>query len=115
MGLALKTAGGGGDNNASTVIHTVEAFDPQATLAREMLSAELGGMVNCVFGRVGDAVPEIGRSLGDGGRFDFVFHDAGHTYDDYVNDFAAIEPLMAPGSVLLLDDIRWVGPATRTT
>ena len=38
---------------------------------------------------------------------DFIFHDAGHSRDDYVRDFAAILDLVKDKAVLLLDDIRW--------
>ena len=34
--------------------------------------------------------------------FDFLFHDAGHSYDDYVNDFALAEPMLAPGAICLI-------------
>jgi len=39
--------------------------------------------------------------------FDFLFHDAGHSRDDYVRDFDAVSGGLAPGALVLIDDIRW--------
>ncbi len=38
---------------------------------------------------------------------ELIFHDAGHSREDYVRDFAAILDLVKNKAVLLLDDIRW--------
>ena len=39
------------------------------------------------------------------GPIDFMFHDAAHTGDDYIRDFSLIVDTLAPGAVLLVDDI----------
>jgi predicted O-methyltransferase YrrM len=104
MGLALEEFQVG--KNAR-VIHTLEGFEPQASLCREVLQRELGSLVQCVHGRTNNALPEMAKSAGE---IDFVFHDAGHSYDDYIHDFDMLLPHMRPGSILLLDDIRWDDP-----
>ena len=38
---------------------------------------------------------------------DFAFHDAGHSFKDYTEDFLLIEPKLSDGAVMLFDDIRW--------
>ena len=48
-------------------------------------------------------LPRIVKSLK---RVDFLFHDAGHSREDYVRDFDAVLPILAPGAVILIDDIR---------
>jgi predicted O-methyltransferase YrrM len=83
---------------------TVEGFEPQATLSRTMLSRESPGLAEFEVGLSTAALPRLARTL-DG--IDFYFHDAGHTYDDYVNDVGIMLPKMASGSILFLDDIRW--------
>lgn len=57
-------------------------------------------------------MPDLGRTLTG---VDLLFHDAGHSGEAYVRDFAAALPFLAPGSVALFDDIRWFDPQLMTT
>lgn len=41
------------------------------------------------------------------GDADFLFHDGEHSRRAYVDDFAAFEPLLASGAVVVYDDIDW--------
>ncbi len=41
---------------------------------------------------------------------DFIFHDGGHSGDAYVRDFQAVVEALAPGGVVIFDDIRWNQP-----
>ena len=83
---------------------TVEANNPQFEMARDHLTKAYGDAVTCHFGYTQKLLPELARG---GVPIDFIFHDAGHSRDDYVNDFGAIIGALAPGSVVLIDDIRW--------
>ncbi|HEX8324331.1 MAG TPA: class I SAM-dependent methyltransferase [Tepidisphaeraceae bacterium] len=96
---ALKAGGHPGSR-----LVTVEAFEPQATLSRTLLQREFGDAVTCEFGLAGESLPRLAATMD---HIDFYFHDAGHTYDDYVNDVGVMLPKMSSGSVLFLDDIRW--------
>jgi predicted O-methyltransferase YrrM len=64
-------------------------------------------MVSCHFGLTQDALPDLARSLK---QIDFLFHDAGHSRDEYIRDFNAVVGILSPGSVVLIDDIRWEDP-----
>lgn len=83
---------------------TIEGSNPQFELARDHLTKAYGEAVTCHFGYTQEVLPELARSSVP---IDFIFHDAGHSRDDYVNDFGAIIGALAPGSVVLIDDIRW--------
>jgi predicted O-methyltransferase YrrM len=83
---------------------TIEGFEPQSTLSSTMLRREFGDLIQCEFGLANVALPRMAATLSD---IELFFHDAGHTYDDYVNDVGTILPKMASGSILLLDDIYW--------
>ena len=89
---------------ASRRLVTVEGFEPQATLSRTLLQQEFGDAVTCEFGVSKESLPRLSQTLD---KIDLYFHDAGHTYDDYVNDVTIMLPKMNSGSVLFLDDIRW--------
>jgi predicted O-methyltransferase YrrM len=98
MGYSLREAG------EVSAIHTLEAYEPQATLSKDLLTKELADMIHCTHGTVARSLATM---LQDAPRIDFVFHDAGHTYEDYTHDFQILEPHLATGSILMLDDIRW--------
>ena len=63
--------------------------------------------VSCHFGWTHEALPRMIESLGP---IDFMFHDAGHSKEDYLRDFDTALPVLAPGAVVLIDDIRWEDP-----
>ena len=98
---ALKANGRGGH------LTTLEGSEPQFSLASATLKDRYGDMVSCRFGMTQDALPDLARSLA---RIDLLFHDAGHSREEYLRDFNAVEPILAPGSVVLIDDIRWEDP-----
>jgi predicted O-methyltransferase YrrM len=92
---------------AEARVVTIEMSEPQATIARESLRRHLDGRVHCLTGPTRTQIPEATRLTGG---FDLVFHDAGHRGDDYRGDFGALVDAMAPGSLFMLDDIRWDDP-----
>jgi len=99
---ALKANGGGAAH-----LSTLEGLEPQFSLASGTLKDRYGDMVSCHFGMTQDALPGLARSLE---RIDFLFHDAGHSRDEYCRDFDAVIGILSPGSVALIDDIRWGDP-----
>lgn len=94
-------------NGESGKLTTVERVDPQYSLAKERLHRRYGDSVSCHKGNVQDVLPDILNSMA---KIDFVFHDASHTKEDYIRDFSLMEPNLVPGSVILIDDIRWGDP-----
>ena len=86
---------------------TVEGWEPQFSLGSAMLKRLHGEMVSCHFGTTGKVLPELVKSLG---RIDFMFHDAGHSREDYIGDFNQVSEILSPGAVVLFDDIRWEDP-----
>jgi predicted O-methyltransferase YrrM len=83
---------------------TVEGWDPLYSLSSSMLKKRYGEMVSCHFGNIQDELPKLAKTAGP---FDFMFHDAGHTREDYIRDFNAVKDALSPGAVVLIDDIRW--------
>lgn len=83
---------------------TVEGSELQFSLASRELESRYGAGVTCRFGRTSEVLPQLAEETGP---INFMFHDAGHTGDDYINDFQAIVDALAPGAVILFDDIRW--------
>jgi len=96
-----------GRNGESGKLNTVERFDPQYSLARERLQQRYGDSVSCHKGNVQDVLPDILNSVA---KLDFAFHDASHTKEDYIRDFNLMEPSLASGCVVLIDDIQWGDP-----
>jgi predicted O-methyltransferase YrrM len=86
---------------------TVEGSEPQFSLGSAMLKRLHGGMVSCHFGKTGNVLPELVKSLG---KIDFMFHDCGHSREDYVGDFNQVSEILSPGAVVVFDDIRWEDP-----
>ena len=83
---------------------TIESSDEQFAFSSRMLDEVFGAMVLPIAGLTSLAIPEV---ISHG--FDFVFHDAGHSLDDYVQDFACMLPGLNAGAVVVFDDIRWDG------
>ena len=88
-------------------LSTLEGMEPQYSLASATLKERYGDMVSCHFGMTQTALPGLARSLD---RIDFLFHDAGHSREEYSRDFNAVVGILSPGSVVLIDDIRWEDP-----
>ena len=98
---ALKKRG------TNTHLTTLEGGEPQFSMSSKILRSRYGNQVSCEHGWTQEALPRIVKSLE---RLDFLFHDAGHSREDYVRDFHAVLPILAPGAVVLIDDIRWEDP-----
>jgi predicted O-methyltransferase YrrM len=91
---------------AGGVVTTVELGQPMARLAKESLLRHFPDRVHPLEGRSHELVDQVAAIAGD---YDVFFHDAEHSHEAYVNDFAAYESLLAPGAVVIYDDIRWQG------
>jgi predicted O-methyltransferase YrrM len=86
---------------------TIEASKPQFTLASQRLKERYHDAVTCHLGLTQNVLPELMRTLRP---IDLMFHDAGHSREDYVKDFGATVDSLSPGSVVIIDDIRWDYP-----
>jgi predicted O-methyltransferase YrrM len=86
---------------------TVESMEPQFSLGSSMLKSRHGESVECRFGHTAHVLPELAKSLGS---IDFMFHDCGHSREDYIRDFSLVCDALAPGAVVMFDDIRWMPP-----
>lgn len=91
---------------------TVEALEQQRMVSAPMLKDRFGERVDCRLGYSKQCLAEL---RGPSPQFDFMFHDAAHSYDDYVSDFTLAEPMLKAGAVCLIDDIRWEDPRFPTT
>jgi predicted O-methyltransferase YrrM len=91
---------------------TLEGSEPQFSVCSALLNSRYGDMVSCHFGMTGKLLPELVQSIGP---VDFMFHDAGHSHDDYVNDFNLVSGNFSPGAVVLFDDIRWEDERRKTS
>jgi predicted O-methyltransferase YrrM len=98
---ALKARGAQGH------LTTIEGAESTFSVTSKILETRYGDQVSCHFGWVQKVLPKIVKSL-EG--LDFLFHDAGHSREDYVRDFHTVLPAMAPGAMVLIDDIRWEDP-----
>lgn len=83
---------------------TLEAEEPQFSLATTMLKEKYGDSITCIHGTTQDQLANIAKPLPG---LDFVFHDAGHTLEDYTMDFNAFVGSLRRGAVVLIDDINW--------
>jgi len=89
---------------ADARLTTLEGYRLLFSLSSPMLAGRYGSKVACRLGSTQEALPELMRSLGP---LDLVFHDAGHSREDYVRDFRSVLPNLREGAVVLVDDIRW--------
>ena len=46
------------------------------------------------------------RATSSSETFDFLFHDGGHSGDDYVSDYQQTSAMLRSGAVMIIDDIR---------
>jgi predicted O-methyltransferase YrrM len=83
---------------------TVEGWEPLFTSAKQRLKERYHEAIACHFGWTQNVLPELMSTLGP---IDLMYHDAGHTREDYVRDFGAVVNSLSPGSVIVIDDIRW--------
>ena len=92
------------DATGSTRLTTVELNEPQFSTASAMLGGVYGDRVDCRRGLTSDILPQL---VEEGGRFDVLFHDAMHSGQAYLEDFEAALPALAPGALVIVDDIAW--------
>lgn len=93
--IALRTA---------AQLVTVEQSKETYSLSAPRLLQLYPNLIECLLGTTADQLPRVVQARK---QFEFMFHDAGHSYKDYVDDFAAIEPLLVPGAMVAIDDIQW--------
>jgi predicted O-methyltransferase YrrM len=85
---------------------TVEGWEPLFTFAKR-LKERYHDAIACHFGMTQDILPKLMSTLGP---IDLIYHDAGHSREAYVRDFGAVVNSLSPGSVIVIDDIRWEDP-----
>ena len=95
---ALQTAGP--DAHLTTIEHSAD-FSRKASA---LIHSQFNGRATCIHGGTQEVVPDLARTMTG---VDLMFHDAGHSGEAYVRDFNAAERFLAPGAVVLFDDIRW--------
>jgi len=86
---------------------TIDGIEPMCSLSKETLTNQFGELVTCNKGLIQKELPKILKSRD---HIDFVFHDAGHSREDYINDFNMMEPHLSSGAVIILDDLQWNNP-----
>ena len=90
------------------LVATVEVAQPQARIAGEVFAQHYPERIRAFVGRSPEVLSEVAGVVP---TFDLLFHDAEHSRAAYVADFAVCEPMLAPGAVVIYDDIRWRGAA----
>lgn len=85
---------------------TIENFSPQKEISQAFLQKHFPQTVKVIHADKHEAIAQL---VAASEQFDFVFHDNGHSGDDYVRDFSELLQLMPSGAVFVLDDIRWYG------
>lgn len=91
-------------NGVTGHLSTLESCEPQFSLASSVLKRRYPDRVSCHFGTTQNSLPLI---VNDMAGVDFLFHDAGHSREDYVRDFATVSHKLVSGAIVLFDDIRW--------
>lgn len=86
---------------------TVDGSEPLFQVASRLLDEHYPGQVDCRLGWNSAVLPGL---VGEIEPVQLLFHDAGHSAKDYTNDFRAALPALAPGAVVLIDDIDWYDP-----
>lgn len=84
-------------------IVSAERSEPQLGLARRLLVE--APTVTVVQAIAADSTAEVTGALGR--PADLFFHDGAHSREAYIEDFAAYEPHLAPGALVVFDDIDW--------
>ncbi|MGZ8219131.1 O-methyltransferase [Methylomagnum sp.] len=99
-------------NGPDTRLITVEGSELAHQITSELLENRYPGRVSCEYGWTSQVLPRLAQTLNP---LDFLFHDAGHSRNDYINDFQTLLPLLPPGAVVLFDDINWYDPRFAST
>ena len=109
IGLALRRTEGEGGARGELV--TLEGAPALADLARGHLDAlAVGDRVDVVTGRFVDTLPGV---LSERGPFDLVFIDGHHEEEAAFAYASSIRPHLAPGALVVLDDVEPTRPVRR--
>lgn len=84
-------------------VTTIDFFEPQASIGPKNIASVTAG-VECIKERKETALMRLAK---EGRRFDFVFHDGGHSGDGYVQDFDTIHTVLEAKALYVIDDIAW--------
>jgi predicted O-methyltransferase YrrM len=98
---ALRSAGRTGH------LTTLDGFELAQSLSSSMLKERYGDIILCQLGNTQESLPQLAKTVAP---IDFLFHDAGHSREDYTRDFDAVRDSFAEGGAVLVDDIRGNGP-----
>lgn len=90
--------------NGTGTLTTFEGSAAWGELAERNLSALGLGAVEIRVGPIDETLPS---ALEPGGAVDFAFIDAEHQADAALEQFRIISPRLAPGALLVLDDVNW--------
>lgn len=85
-------------------LYTIEGYEPQYSLSSSLLSSRFGETLKCYKGLAQETLESVSNDIE---TIDLFVHDAGHSRNDYVNDFNSVSGSLTSGSVILFDDIRW--------
>lgn len=85
---------------------TIEKFDHFAEIAQANFDAS--GLADRIELRLGDAL-ELLDDLAADGKFDMIFLDGNK--ENYADYFEALDPLLAPGGLVITDDVLFHGDA----
>jgi predicted O-methyltransferase YrrM len=83
---------------------TIEIGEIQHRCAAALLGGLFGDRVEC---RKGNSKEILAPAASETAPLDFVFHDGGHSGENYVRDFSNVVDVLSPGAVVVFDDIRW--------
>ncbi|MBL8659449.1 MAG: class I SAM-dependent methyltransferase [Rhodospirillales bacterium] len=83
---------------------TIEIGEIQHRLSAALLAELFGDRIECCRGATQAVLASAVMRMAP---VDFVFHDGGHSGEAYVRDFGNMVDALAPGAVVVFDDIRW--------
>jgi predicted O-methyltransferase YrrM len=92
------------DINGRGRLVTLEGAEPVADLARETFESLGADKVTLRVGRFQDTLDDVLREYAP---FDYAFIDGHHDEEPTIEYFEKIIPVLAPGALVLFDDIRW--------
>jgi predicted O-methyltransferase YrrM len=105
LGVSAAYQAGAMELNGKGALTSLEGAPALADISRRHLDGlGLGGRVAIVRGRFSDTLPAV---LRDRGPFDFVFIDGHHDGNATRAYCDQIQPHLAPGAVVVFDDIDW--------
>lgn len=91
------------DGGPDVQLDTIESSEPQFSVSSALLRDAYGSAARVHHGRSREVLPQLAHLTGIG----LFFHDGGHDREQYVADFAAVEPLLGAGALVIYDDIKW--------